>query len=646
MSTPNEIVVEQFSQSHSYADGFITDMQSFIAQFQDAMAIVAPTIDITWSLPVAPTLDALPSRPAGLDTVEADLVFDKDGLIAARTPDALVLSDPDITVSTFTDVAPEVDTSGKPVLDFGEKPTIVVGDVPEVPEVGAVALPDAPTIDAVALPTLLTLSTPTFAGVDLREDVLTTTLEADPGAVSITEPTPFSYAPNAAYSSALLTALKNTLAARLAGGTGLNTAVEAAIWNRGREAAAASLQAAIDQAEAGSVARGYNLPQGAIDAAIKKAEENFYNKSAEFSRDVAIKQADLEQENLREAVQQGIALEGQLISYSLELEKITFQAAVETARNAIEVHTAAREVYRLRVARVEALSRIYDTIIKGVQAKVEVYRAELQAEETKANVNRALVEQYKAQIEAGMSVVRIYEAQLQAARTQLDVEKAKIEAAGERIRGFVAQMNANTAKVELYKTGAEAERIKVQAWAEDIRGQLGTVEAYRAKADAFRAKSGAEAEKARVNLGLYQAKGQVKEAEYRGWAALVDAERARLQAVGQRSDAILSAWKAELQAIVARAEQEIKHWEVQGRLYEGQQNYTLAAEKLNAEIINHNRQVVLDAAKTAAQIFAQLTASALSRINVSAGVSASSSNSVSWGYTNDTDSAPASVTAV
>lgn len=643
MSTPSEIVTEQFANANSYAATFIAQAESFIEALESQL-FITPTVSVTFAPVEAPDAVVIPDRPAALDAIEGEFDWDSDGSIEAAKPTALSVDPPSITISDFDEEAPELDLSGQPVLDFGTKPTITIGDVPTVPEVAEVTVPDAPTLDEVEVPTLLALSTPTFSGVDLRADFLEA-LEDVP-TLDLVAPTPYTYTPGPEYESALLTALKSTLATRLAGGTGLDETVEAAIWDRARDRDAAAAAANLAEAEAGNEALGWNLPTGAMTASVRRARENLYNRQGDFAREVAIKQADLEQANLREAVQQGIQLEGNLITYSLELERLSFQSAVEVARNAIEVHTRQVEAFKAQLESTKVLAAVYDSIIKGELAKVEIYKAELLAEQTKADVNRAAVEQYKAMVEAGLSVVRLYEAQVQGARARMELESAKVSAAGERIKGFIAQVNGETAKLEAYKTEVSAEATKAQAWRDQVHGQLGLVDVYKAKAGAFAAKTSAQGDKARAELARFTALVQSKADEWRAWQARVDGERARISAVGQKADAVLAGYKAELQGVIAQSEQDISRWQTQIKEYEAIQNYTLQGQKLNAEIVRANSQNLLDAAKTGAQVLAQLTASALGRIGVSAGVSASGGTSVSYSYSNQTDSEPPSVTTV
>lgn len=248
----------------------------------------------------------------------------------------------------------------------------------------------------------------------------------DPGAE--TAPT---YTAPGTYSDGVLTSLASVIIARLAGGTGLAPAVESAIWDRARDREAAIAQANIDEVMRANEALGFHLPTGALSAQLRQETRNFYDKVSGLSREIAIKQADLEQSNMQHAIDKAIGYE-------------------------------------------DVLSSILQ---RRAQVSVDVFRAEVQA--------------------------------------------------------FSAQV-----------------------------------------------------------------------------------------------------------------EQDVKHWEVQIKQLEAQTTFVFNAQKMNSEIVRANLATVLEAAKTGAQVYAQLTAAAYSLIHASAAVSATASDAVSYSYSNQTTDAVPSVTTI
>ncbi len=113
-------------------------------------------------------------------------------------------------------------------------------------------------------------------------------------------------------------ALRAALEARLAGGTGLDATVEAAIWNRARDREAAIAQAQVDEATLQDEALGFDFPTGALNARLEAVGQEYHNKVSGISRDIAIKQADLEQQNLRDAIPALQALYGFIVTQDVE----------------------------------------------------------------------------------------------------------------------------------------------------------------------------------------------------------------------------------------------------------------------------------------------------------------------------------------
>lgn len=597
MPSAYDFVGTTFSRATQYANEAKAELTGFLSAL-NAAVYPAPTVSVTWNSIAAPALPALPATPA-MPTI---------AFTAPDAPTPLTLTTPDITIDDFTEVAPSVTMPSAPTLDFGA--------LPAAPVVGAVTVPSAPSIPTVSAPSYLSVNTPAFGGVDLNEAFLSnlTTIPT----LTLVAPTPYSYNRGPEYASALLSSLKATLASRMNGGTGLNAAVEQALWDRGRDRETQIWLANSAEIARTSEALGFAMPPGVVAAQLEAAQRDYVGKLSDLSRDVSIKQADLEQENMKQTITQGMELEKSLIDYSLQLERVAFESAKFMAENAVQVYNARVEQYKALLDAYRTYAAAYEAIIRGQLAKVEAFRAQVAAEQAKADVNRTLVEQYKAAIEAGMSQVEIYKAQIGAAQALVEIERSRVGLFAEQIRAYVARVNGETARVEAYKAGVEAETAKVQV--------------YKVKADAFAAKVGAQAEEAKANTARFEALQRAKSAEFDGYRARVDAERARIDALGAQSRTLLDAYRAAAAAIESSANMHARVWEGQVKQYEAATNVTLQAAKINGDNVLATNAARLDAAKAGAQVYAQLTASAYSMIKGSAQVEAGERNSVSWDY--------------
>lgn len=607
MTTTNEIVTSSFALAQTYANDAKTELASFTQALNNSI-YAPPTISATWTSLAEPLME-YPDPPPTLPPIE---------FAAPTEPAAFAITEPTITIDSFAEIAP--------TTTFPSAPTASFGAVPTVPSAADVALPTMGALSFPSVPTYLALDIPTFGGVDLHEAWLTK-FDTIP-TLTLVAPTPYSYAPGAEYASALLTGLKAVLTARLTGGTGLAPAVEQALWDRARSRETQIGLANEAEIMRNSEAMGFMLPTGVLAAQLREAQQAYYDKLSGLSRDISIKQAELEQENLKQTIAAGMDLEGKLIDYSFKLEQLAFESAKTAAENAIQSYNAQVEQYKALLSVYQVYADAYKTIISAELAKVEAYKAQMQAELSKAEVNKALVEQYKATIEAQMSYVEIYKAEIGGAQALVQLEQLKIAAAGEQIKAYVAKVNGFTAEVEGYKAGVDAEVSKL--------------EVYKTKAGVFASTVSAQADVARLELGRYQALAQVKSMEWDGYKAKADAERSRMTALAAQSSALMDGYKASAATIEATAGIKTKVWETKIKDYEAGQQIILQSAKLNNDAMQFSHASLLDASKVGAQVYAQLTSSAYSMIHATAGVTSGATNSVSYQYSNDTIDPPPS----
>jgi hypothetical protein len=219
---------------------------------------VAPSINTTTHTPPSPPLITLP-------------VIEDIGV-----PPTFTEPDPSLNIPT---VPSPLDAS-IPVKDFTINTSFDYPIAPSDP------LPDVPTLLSLNIPTASALDIPLF---DL--DFPTSNSLVVPGVT-------FSFNEDL-YSSPLLTGIKDELLSRLAGGTGLSPEVEEALWSRARDRESrASLLAErtllIDRAST-----GFSRPTGATQAALDQIVQETQAKIIDLSREIMIKQAELEQENIK-----------------------------------------------------------------------------------------------------------------------------------------------------------------------------------------------------------------------------------------------------------------------------------------------------------------------------------------------------------
>lgn len=594
LNGPAEIVEDKYERSVELAETASRE----VAGFQQALnaSIYQPAqISVQWSTLAAPSLPPIPDVPTLPD-------------IGFTEPDAR----PGPLTATMHDVDIDDLDIQIPALDFGQAPTLAIGQAPVLPEVRDVAIPDAPDVVLPDAPQFLQLQTHTFGGVNLHEEWLDK-LDDIPE-LSILQPAPFAYSPGARYASQLLDNLKATLNARIQGGTGILPAVEQQIWDRGRDRETQIALAREQEVLRGAEALGFPLPSGVLAGQLADARREYHDKLSGLSRDVAIKQAELEQQNMRDSIQAALQLESTLLEDCYRLEMLAFEAAKTTAEQAIAAHNAALEHFKALLAGYQAYAAAYDTVVKAELSKVEVFKALLSAEQTKADINKSLVDRYKAEIEGSMAAVEIYKARVGAAQTLVELERARIQAGGEQVRAFVATVNAETAKADMYKARVSAEATKVEA--------VGAV------ARAYGSKVGAQAEKARVEVARFQALISAKGLEWDGWKARLQAATSRMDAAARTSSIVVDGYRLGAYAAEAQAQSVMRRWEADIKQYEAGKELTFRVASTNALAVQHANDARMEAAKVQLATAMQKVASSWAAVSASASISGSVSQSI------------------
>lgn len=592
---PAEIVQDKYERSIDLANQALSETKSMQEAF-NALLPTTPVISVRWGTIAAPNLPDLPDLPE-----LPQVVFTTPGDMPAA-----------LDLGSLTDVEVVGFDLQPPAMDFGAAPDLVIGQAPALPQMREVAIPDAPDVSLPDAPEFLSLTTHSFGGVNLHEDWLARL--DDVPELQLLEPAPFEFKRAPGYASELMGNLKAILATRIQGGTGLSPVVEQAIWDRSRDRETQIALAREREVMRGAEALGFPLPSGVLAGQLADARREYHDKLSGLARDIAIKQAELEQSNVKDAITQGLALEGQLMDQALQLDRLSFDAAKAAADHSIAAHNAALERFKALLDGYRTYAMAYETVIKAEMNKVEVYKALLQAEQTKADINQSLVARYKAEIDGRMAAVEIYKARVQAAQTLVGLEQTRIQAGGEQIRAFVATINAETSKVELYKARAQAEATKQDA--------------YKSQVQAYGAYTGAQAERARVAIAKTQAKIAAKELEWSGWKAKLSAEVAKMDAAAKQSAILVDGYRVSAHAIEAKAASYMRRWEADIKQYEAGSNISLQTARINTDLAIQTNNARLEAGKIGLTTAAQRVASAWSMVSTSAAISGSVSQSV------------------
>lgn len=628
----NEIVQDQINSFQGYANaafGTAIDALNEIADsFQSSINDIGAGSDPAYPEPEEdegfqkPSPPSAPSINFSPPTAPSANIGDLSGLMDRIEDRINVLDAP-----TFTATAPALQLPSQPADAL---PTAPSDPAPIVPP----EYPEAPEYEAPELPELRDIELPDLATIDLSSitALIAALRAAKPTAPELPDLPDFATLVGSYYTlsnqrltdfvgqCAALSSLCPRLSELLSGtSTGIPADVAQAL--RDRAFAAEDRQATQAEAEALTdwQARGFTLPGGALEAKLATIRTLNRDKKAQLNRDLWLEEAKLEIENLRFAIQQGIAYEGLLRESWARLYTIVQAMAQSEIDSLIKILGAALDLYRTQM---EGWKVEFETIKDQLQvelAKLEVYKSELEAQKLIGQLNQQDVDLYTAQWNALNVQAALYRAQIDAANGLLQAELAKLQEAESKVRIYTAQVGAYETRWKAYGIAADAEKTKVGLYDSQARAFAARVEAYSGQVNAVKIISDTEVSALKLQLDEWQTAVEQYKAE-------LQTELGRIVAVVQGSGIETDIYKAEVVAETGYTDYVAKRLD-----------HTLNVSKLQSDIALKTKELIqakdLTMAKIAqdaldgiARTGAQLAGSAMSAMNVHAGLSSSSSS--------------------
>lgn len=552
-----------------------------------------PTLEVSPVVkPGAPVMESIDALLADLDIGDMDDLPDAPALIPINLPDAPG------AISVPAPVRPAIDTT--------------------------VTLPDAPTVALPELDALLPITIPDFVF-----PVLPDFDGVPPDASGIVVPNVFINWAEPQYASEVLDDLVAQVRSMMAGGTGLPPVVEDALFSRARERLDAEVARAVQEAHDIWAGRGFSMPPGMLAKAVSVAQQEGRLKKAELNRDILVEAAKWEIENIRFAVQQGMALEGLTQNLFENMAKRLFEVARFQAESQIRVFDAQVSLFNAQNAAFNTLAQVYKTKLDGALAKLQAYKTAIEGQALIGQINTQKVEVYKARLQAVMSNVEVYKAMMQGAQVRADAIKTQLEAYKADVQVFAEQINAEKVKYDAYETQVKAETAKAGMLDSQARAYASTIQGLASKAD-IRVKG--------VQMRMDAAKVKVQKylADVEGYKSELDAA---LKEAGFVTDVFRSrvdAWRAKTGAVTTVAEAEIRNNDMVTRTNIAYAEMSIKEYEARMQKAVQTAQIALEAAKAMGAYSAQLAAGAMSAMHVSASVSGSGSQSDSFSNSNST----------
>ena len=271
----------------------------------------------------------------------------------------------------------------------------------------------------------------------------------------------------------------------LNGGTMLNADVEDDIWNRDLERNEQALQDAIDKLTGQWAKLGFSAPDGLLSGSIIAINKEYTNKRLDRSREIAIKQAELEQVGMFKSLELATGLEQIIMTANSDYARRILESSKATADVAIEIYKQRVVQYNAMLEAYKADVMAYKTQIEAEMVRAEAFKARISGLQVIAQVDESRVKVYASHIDAIGKLVDIYKTEIQAVGLMYEAEKTKIERFKSQVEAYIAQVESVTKK---YSAEIEGFKAYVQAYVAstdsqtkildiNVRAQIASVEA-------------------------------------------------------------------------------------------------------------------------------------------------------------------------
>jgi hypothetical protein len=609
----SQLVVNGWSRATGYADAAFTDAENFIDSLAQVTAGLANLPIVSDELgPVTQVISQyIPVKPP------AD-------------PTGTTLNLPAVPVEPVLSTVAPLDVGGAP--QFTAEAPVVNLDI-AVPAPLSAQLPSVPTLTDVIIPAEQPLTLPEVPDL-LGVDVPVTPLLTLPTFTAVLPDSPlapdyiFSFA-DTTYASGLLTDLRAQLLLWVNGAaTGLSPAVEQAIWDQGRARETTNSLRKAQEVLRSFATRGFRKPPGAMSTELLAATQDAQNAGSTLSRDVMIKQADLEQSNRRFAFEQAWKVEEGLITYANQIAQRAFDAARFSQQVAIDIYRETVGRYREEVQAYVAQVGVYREAIQAELTKLEIYKAQLEGQHLIGTLNSQRVDIYRTEVSAAQAIIDVFRAQVEAANAVAGVNKVQIDAYAAQVGAYGETVRAKAAEYEAYSTQVRAEVSKIDVFKAQADAYGSQVSGFRAFVDAQVAVQNAEIKIGQeVPMDLFKSRTEAYRIE-------VDAEVARVGAITNVFDAETRAFESKTQGEASRVNAEATVYKAESEVAVAAADVRIEAAKANIQTLIQQVTLLVEATKAGAAVSAQLAASALSAVNLHGGLTSSVSNSAGISYSN------------
>jgi hypothetical protein len=409
--------------------------------------------------------------------------------------------------------------------------------------------------------------------------------------------------------------LEGKLTTYIEGGTALSPAIENAIAARAADKINGEYRRAHAAAYQDAARRGFTLPDGVLNSNAMQARQAGADNNARAAMDIAIKQAELEQQNIQFAITTSTQLRNIALSTALNyhgnlvtLNGQAVQYAQAVLNAAVAVYDAMVKAYAARLDAYRAEAMVYQTRMQAVQVLAEIYQSEVNALVALTQADNAKVSLYRARLEALDTLAKIYRDQIEVVQAQANIEKTKIELYGSQVQAFGTMAQAKSAEWSGYSAAVGGQEARIRAYTERVRAYSAQVDAWKATIDAQQAKINSYAKFNEDKMRIYTA-------EVEGYRAKVGAQATVASTLLENQRTKLMSYTAKISSSEAQARLAQQYYATRAQISDSEFRTVSQLAIQNAELNTKQIQSVAQTALSGADVYSRMAQSALAGMN-------------------------------
>lgn len=582
-------VSELAEEAWDTATGYLVDLAEEAADFTFS------PMNLNWYIDPIAHGDYSPAMP---DEPDMSLVIPDTPV--ADTLEAIVVESVD--VASLDAVAPLISIPEDPDPDWPEDPGAMPG-------IGDVDTPTKPGYTVPAVPSLDDLV------VQAPPDDEVPVFEATEPVLNLDPPQSIFHYEEATYSSSLKIATEAKLLDIVEnGGTGLDSIVEAAIWDRALSRKQIGDAAKHDEAERYFASRGFNIPQGALVARLDELLTERARAEDDINHEIMIKQAELAQTNTHFAITSAIQYESSIMAYLEGVAQRTLDSSKYAQEAAIALFNAGVERYNAQLRGYQTAATVYESRIRASMLILEKYKLRLEGTRLQSDIQKSRVDIYKTQIDALTSLMNLYRVEMDSARIKSDIERLKLESYREKVGAYTARIGAVVSRYNAFQAQISGEVAKASVYSEQVKAYLSNVQGSKVKSDISVAEANVKLDSNRLLIEKYKA-------ELERFRSEAQVRLGEVESKGTVYGHRVSMYDADTRVASSKMSADIESYRARSAHAHDVVEQRVMQAKINLEELTRLHYIQVEAIKAGATISAQMAASALSSVAAGAQLS-------------------------